>query len=53
MAVLAGVPAVDAVEWVRSTYCRRAVQEPSQQYWVERWAERTNGSSEHRTTSGA
>jgi Protein-tyrosine phosphatase len=41
MAVLAGVPPAQAVEWVRSTYCRRAVQEPAQQYWVERWAERT------------
>jgi protein-tyrosine phosphatase len=40
MAILAGVPALDAVEWVRSTCCRRAVQEPAQQYWIERWAER-------------
>jgi hypothetical protein len=41
MAVLAGVPPSEAVEWVRSTYCRRAVQEPAQQYWIERWAERS------------
>jgi hypothetical protein len=41
MAVLAGVPGAEAVEWVRSRYCRRAVQEPSQGYWVERWAERS------------
>jgi hypothetical protein len=40
MAILAGVKPDDAVEWVRSTYCRRAVQEPSQQYWVDRFAER-------------
>jgi hypothetical protein len=40
MAILAGVPADAAVEWVRSTYCRRAVQEPSQQYWIERYSER-------------
>jgi Swiss Army Knife protein, DSP-PTPase phosphatase domain len=40
MAVLAGVPGPEAVEWVRAHYCRRAVQEPAQQYWVERWAER-------------
>jgi protein-tyrosine phosphatase len=40
MAILAGVPADAAVEWVRSTYCRRAVQEPSQQYWIERFSER-------------
>ena len=40
MAILAGVPAAESVEWVRSTYCRRAVQEPSQQYWIERFSER-------------
>lgn len=40
MAILAGVPADQAVEWVRSTYCRRAVQEPSQQYWIDRFSER-------------
>lgn len=40
MAILAGVPAAEAVEWVRSTYCRRAVQEPSQQYWIDRFSER-------------
>jgi hypothetical protein len=40
MAVLAGVPAADAVTWVRQHYCPRAVQEPSQQYWMERFAER-------------
>jgi hypothetical protein len=44
MAILAGVPADDAVEWVRSTYCRRAVQEPSQQYWIERYSERLDSS---------
>src|SRR5215207_3463162 len=40
MAVLAGVPVADAVPWLRSVYCTRAVQEPSQQYWIERFAER-------------
>jgi hypothetical protein len=45
MAILAGVPAADAVEWVRATYCRRAVQEPSQQYWIDRWAEHSSSSS--------
>jgi hypothetical protein len=40
LAALAGVPAAEAVEWVRARYCRRAVQEPSQQYWMERFAER-------------
>jgi len=40
MAVLAGVPANEAVRWVRNQYCERAVQEPSQEYWMERFAER-------------
>jgi hypothetical protein len=40
MAVLAGVPASQAVKWVREHYCPRAVQEPSQEYWMERFAER-------------
>jgi hypothetical protein len=40
MAILAGVPADEAVSWVRATYCQRAVQEPSQQYWIDRFAER-------------
>ncbi len=40
MAVLAGIPSEDAVSWVRKHYCPRAVQEPSQQYWMERFAER-------------
>src|SRR5262249_182625 len=39
-AVLAGVPASQAVKWVREHYCPRAVQEPSQEYWMERFAER-------------
>jgi hypothetical protein len=40
MAILGGVPPSEAVSWVRSTYCQRAVQEPSQQYWIDRFAER-------------
>lgn len=40
MAVLAGVRPDDAVSWVRQHYCERAVQEPSQAYWMERFAER-------------
>jgi hypothetical protein len=40
MALLSGVPAADAVRWVRDAYCPRAVQEPSQQYWIDRFAER-------------
>jgi hypothetical protein len=49
MAILAGVPSDEAVEWVRSTYCRRAVQEPSQQYWIARFSERVGQAD---TTSG-
>jgi hypothetical protein len=45
MAILAGVPADEAVSWVRAAYCQRAVQEPSQQYWIDRFSERvTDGS---------
>lgn len=40
MAILAGVAPSDAVSWVRAAYCSRAVQEPSQQYWIDRFAER-------------
>jgi len=40
MAVLAGIRPEDAVTWVRERYCERAVQEPAQAYWVERFAER-------------
>jgi len=40
MAILAGVPAAEAVTWVRAAYCPRAVQEPAQQYWIERYSER-------------
>jgi hypothetical protein len=40
MAILAGVPPAEAVSWVRGAYCPRAVQEPSQQYWIDRYAER-------------
>src|SRR5918912_988794 len=32
MAILAGVPVAEAVEWVRTYYCCRAVQEPSKQF---------------------
>ena len=40
MAVLAGIAPPDAVSWVRDNYCQRAVQEPSQAYWMARFAER-------------
>lgn len=40
LAILAGVPVGEAVQWVRQTYCERAVQEPAQHYWVEQFARR-------------
>jgi hypothetical protein len=38
MAVLAGVPAGDAVEWVRGSYRPGAVETPEQEAWVQRFA---------------
>jgi hypothetical protein len=35
LAVIKGVPAVDAVEWVRSRYCSAAVETPDQRAFVE------------------
>ncbi|PRY34742.1 protein-tyrosine phosphatase family protein [Umezawaea tangerina] len=37
LAVLAGVPASDAVAWTRTHYHRRAVETPWQRRWVERF----------------
>jgi hypothetical protein len=36
LAILAGVPAVDAITWTRANYHRRAVETP----WQRRWAQR-------------
>jgi hypothetical protein len=44
MAVLAGVPAEDAVAWVRSAYKPGAVETPQQEAWVQwfaGWADRS------------
>ena len=38
MAVLAGVPGPDAVDWVRANYLPGAVETPEQERWV-RWFE--------------
>jgi protein-tyrosine phosphatase len=38
LAVLSGVPAVEAVGWVRRHYHRRAVETPWQRRWVVRAA---------------
>lgn len=37
LAVLAGVPSAEAVEWVRAHHQRRAVETPWQQRWVGRF----------------
>src|SRR2546423_625210 len=34
MAVLAGVPADEAVDWIRDHYCVKAVEPPYQEPWV-------------------
>jgi len=34
LAVLAGHPALDAVAWARSSYCREAVETPEQEAFV-------------------
>jgi protein-tyrosine phosphatase len=43
MAVLAGVPAERAVEWVREHYCVKAVEPPYQEPWVRWFAARESG----------
>lgn len=43
MAVLAGVPAAQAVEWVRDAYARRAVERQAQADWVAWFADRHVG----------
>ncbi|MFJ1761948.1 protein-tyrosine phosphatase family protein [Amycolatopsis sp. NPDC088138] len=40
LAVLSGVPAEDAVAWVREHYNERAVETPWQRGWVKRFADR-------------
>lgn len=37
LAVLTGHPADDAVGWVRSHYCPKAVETPEQEAYVEQW----------------
>jgi protein-tyrosine phosphatase len=37
VAVLDGVPAAEAVRWVREHYSARAVETPWQRRWVARW----------------
>jgi hypothetical protein len=46
MAVLAGVPASDAVTWVRRAYNPRAVETPEQEGWVIWFADRVRSTTE-------
>jgi len=39
MAILAGVPADQAIEWVRDHYCSKAVETGPQERWIEWFAE--------------
>jgi hypothetical protein len=39
MAILAGVPAEEAVAWIREHYCEKAVEPPYQEPWVAWFAE--------------
>ena len=39
MAILAGVPAEQAVDWVREHYCEKAIEPPYQEPWVWWFAE--------------
>ncbi len=41
LAVLAGVPSDQAVEWVRANYSRHAVERDTQRRWVEWFASRS------------
>jgi len=43
MAVLAGVPAAEAVPWVRAAYRPEAVETPEQEAWVQWFADRADG----------
>lgn len=45
MAVLAGVPPAEAVEWVRGEYNVQAVETPAQEGWVSWFAERARENS--------
>jgi len=53
MAVLAGVPAAEAVAWVRANYRRDAVETSDQASWVKQFAEWAVGRTGFVTWSGA
>ena len=43
IAVLAGIPAGDAVAWVRDHYCAKAIEPPYQDQWVRWFARHASG----------
>ena len=43
MAVLGGVPFLDAVNWTRTNYCEHAVEKPAQEWFVEWFAAHIEG----------
>ncbi len=45
MAVLGGIPATDAVDWVRQNYCEKAVEADTQEWWVLWFDAYINGKS--------
>jgi protein-tyrosine phosphatase len=42
LAILAGLPAKDAITWTRANYHHRAVETPWQRRWVTRFPSRTS-----------
>jgi hypothetical protein len=52
MAVLAGVPSSDAVEWVRAAYRPEAVETVEQERWVDWFAQWTSRVVQLPTTPG-
>ncbi len=45
MAILAGVPAGQAIAWVRANYSPHAAENPAQEQWVQWFAEYIQGSA--------
>jgi hypothetical protein len=43
MAILAGVPPVDAVNWVQGNYSPKAIENEGQERWVSRFGDQVQG----------
>jgi hypothetical protein len=43
MAIIAGVPTCEAVEWVRKNYCEHAIESEKQEWWVQWFGARFYG----------